>query len=421
MVQLQPPFLFEHVERLTRSRLRPRTLVVAGPFMGKSSILDRLEAGAHEAGDKGVRLDLERDERPEIPDGAAYVFVDNAHADEARFSELVDVLDGYGAHLRIVATSEHTPGAFADAVGVDKARGFTRLELDPWSHSLSDTRARHARAWETAWSMALDELRAAYPEAVLGTLPPTWIDRMFDLTTGHPALVEIAFELTVLTYESYLGADTTHEEVCKSLASVEPFLRTQLSARADVVADQVLGWIDEKAPELRSVLAESGEPRGISFEQERALRTAGLVHGTSDFLAWVAPDVLRPLVARRVVNQGFTQLASVAVNPDPGRPDVEGTVDVYPGTSRHVKIRLRGRGWRVFRELHEANGDVVSIEALLEKLEGANSPQIVRSAVQRITDRLKAQNAPRLIENHHGKGYAFAMPPPTTAERVTHA
>lgn len=397
MAEISPPFLLEGFARLALAPIPPGVLVVAGPSQGKTSLLDWLKGRQPDA----LRLDLADpgalDAQPAV--APAFLYLDNVHAGEAAFRALT----ARWPDARVVGTTERL------------FEGADRYDvLEPEHQSLADARRRHRTAWADAWHRAYPIVctqRAGQPAS--SDLPDRWIDDMFDVTTGHPALVDRAFRLTLNYFAG--RPDLSNGDVCAELMRDKSFLTSQLMGKAESVAERIVAWLDARgarADELRAAVLRPGQPDGLTLDQAKALRTAGLVHGPPDYLAWTSPDVLRPLVLRKLSGRGQATTPTIAIQAGPATNRQSGTLEIYPGTDGCIALNLRGRAWELVRTLHEANGCVVPIDKILEGMPGADTPQIVRSAVQRLTDRLKQTPAPKLIENYHGQGYALIPPQP---------
>lgn len=76
---------------------------------------------------------------------------------------------------------------------------------------------------------------------------------------------------------------------------------------------------------------------------------------------------------------------------------------------RESEISLKGTEWRIFKNIFEQKGGIVSL-AELKKCSGIEKDTSIRSALKRIDDKMKEGGFGSVIENVHGEGYRYHDP-----------
>ncbi len=398
----------------------PRLLLTSGPFMGKTTLLMELARAGNFAVLDGS-LVAERDELTltalldwENTQGQGLLIdnLDKALPEYAAAQARVDSKERDQPPRRVIATSRDQI-RLAELVGrrtLGRSQVPFRSEpLNPfpvnWEQNLS-------LGWTEAWQDILEVMGVddAGRELYSGsnqenTSYNDWVTHVATLTHGHPHLVGLAFNATAMAFEIALAEG---QELDFDTLQAEKWLESQLLDEALPSVEESISWVLSQNDGLARVLCEDTPPHGLSVLEEKLLRSAGLVRGASDDLGWVSPDVLGRLVREQVSGRGAaSQALRVQVRADPRQPDLSGVIEAFKNNQLQSELRVRGRGWRILQLLDANSNQVVSLSDLMSVAEGG-SEQSVRSAIQRMQERLKQSGLSGVLANEHGRGYRLS-------------
>ncbi|HNT64338.1 MAG TPA: winged helix-turn-helix domain-containing protein [bacterium] len=343
-----------------------------------------------------------------------------------KFEEMINRLDELFKRLtapdrqkRVYAAGTRKPQFFING----RDRKPESAQRSPWWQlfwSYIDMSWNHVlfNPWELGWKQNLsDWIEKRFAVAVQEPVWRLWAKLTISLTGGHPSLIKAAL------------AGLEHLARGEELTPVEKKLRSPFDVNES----------DERWLQTRHYLEDCLVQTGLN-RLRRALQSLWTISQSSrpevaGFLTRLAQDepIIPPYDVREILidhsviyldaESGSYQIpgdllkneilhlfppsedkAQITVQPDTAAPQRRGTMVLQVGQTP-MPIRLNGSTWRLLSLLHQQGGQVVSLDTLQKKLN--KTEYGVRSALQRLENKLKEVGADHLLENQRGKGYRF--------------
>lgn len=449
------PFLYQDlVDRiLSAERDWPRLLIQAGRGLGKSSLIKHLGEEL-----ESLQIDVEEVNRltpdPEgvianwatAPEGVLLIDDLDRLFNRSLEESLVSFGEEAEGEWRVIATAcrledmEENRGLF----GSTSINTFHLEKLDPWEFP-----GQAAGAIKDA----LPYLRALHqryrpdhrPHPMLTSEAPdlaeAWVDVITSVTEGLPSLVGASFDaLARLLFRhlelpsvdrGLLALPDTSSKLRLWKDSVRRYLADQIydSLEGMGVAQKAIYYFQQNSLDFEALVKLAQAAQGLDIADtrlRRSLKRSGLVYRHPRTgrlkvagaltcqrileiagLKWEDPAD-RGISGRADPSQQLAARQTFRISLQPGNePDEGGKLIVHdpPGLS---SLDLKGSEWTVLRAISEVSGgDTVPVEAIRESTQLA-SAAAVRSALQRLRDKLRQHDLGDLIETVRGKGFRLS-------------
>lgn len=463
------PFLYQElVERiLSSARDWPRLMIFAGRGLGKSGFLEYLEMEYEELG-----IDIEWvDKKTEEPEDAIRTWASNPKGIlliddldrifnrdvEKALHVLPEDADGTWrvivtvCRLEEIDRMEETLSWWGSAI----LNTFHREALDPWeipgqvSGAIKD---------------ALPLLRDVHQQAghgwplhpmLLGKTPDlveAWVDAILSTTEGHPALLHAAFNALarlLLRYpqmppyqQRLLNLPEDRAGLRQWQSDVRQYLMEEVykSAEGMGVIQKAIYYYRRNGKDFDALVELAGKEDGERIDDIRlrhSLRSSGLVYphpGTGHLK--VASTLARQKILeiaetmasaasqtstttptsattettkpRRAPSSKAKKRETFRISLEPGpNPDDGGTLRVHEPDG-FAPLEIRGSEWAVLRAIAEATGGETARVEAIRASASLETEASVRSALQRLRDKLRKHGLGDLIETVRGKGFRLS-------------
>ncbi|MBN1543821.1 winged helix-turn-helix transcriptional regulator [candidate division KSB1 bacterium] len=344
-----------------------------------------------------------------------------------RFEETVNRLDELFKRLtakgwRVYATGTRKPQYF-----LNMREGWGNVsESAPWWQmfwSYIDMSWDHFRfnPWKYGWESNLhDWLLANFSARLEESQLQLWGDLLVSLTGGHPSLLKAALlelqhllagkELTPLQQRLLQPFPESDTEIRR--AQTRRYLEDSLVLTGLKRLRRALQSLREMGqtsrPELSGFLIRlaQGEVVTPPYDVREILTDHAIIYLDEESGRYRIPgDLLTNEILRFF--PPAEHAPQMNVEADAAEPKRKGML-IYRQGPHALPLRLSGSSWQILNLLDQNKGQVVSVEQLQKELH--KSEYAVRSALQRLENKLKEIGADNLLENSRGKGYRLKTP-----------
>ncbi len=398
------PFLYRNLlDRLKETReFMPRVLIVGGPGLGKTTILNRFRQEV-ENDDSIVIDDLDRD----------FVKHTNAYSTSLKPDSTRAVIAAARNPEDLINTGDD---------GASLLRSFDIISLDPSASTVSpisvltSTHQRFKEERMNGESLVEDETLQIWRRAIL------------QASGGHPTLLKAGNDILLRLWAFFpdtlgfrekelLSKPPAQDEVEKYLESAT---RDFATAIVNPVVDRMAERNTTRLLEQLKALGSGDTWNGDATDRDDLLAT-GLVSPSEDGgLQPMCRPFRNAVQAHKATHNPYVTRRTTQTTAVSKRVEVawtlgstgnnEGSLQLHGEGNFPHSIPLRGGSWRLLGRLAEEQGGVVPIEALQADL-GLPSETAVRSAIQRLVRELRSASVEDLIENVHGQGYCLPLIP----------
>lgn len=298
---------------------------------------------------------------------------------------------------------------------------WTTIRLNPWAHDWRE----EMRQW----------LEGEYGGQIPPELLPVWIDVIGDLSGGHPYLL-IAVVQEVDDIYGSAEKSTAQRSLIEALdeqpaAEARDLIWAHLE---NIAIDRGLRRVRRSIQQLSDqstelhrdtwqtlvALAEhrTGDGDAVGdvsdYRQRELLINLGLCYATDHPKKLAIPgkmirqEIVKMARSAVPLTTGPASAAPAAggrvgLRPDPATPDRKGIVTLADG-GKGRRVALKGRSWQLLSLLADHPGEAVALNEMKDRL-GLKNDGAVRSAIQRLEQKLESANLRGLLQNEHGVGY----------------
>lgn len=289
------------------------------------------------------------------------------------------------SRVPIVMTAENVSRLYDAAEVRDTCSAFVLRavprNLEPWLHT-----------WKA-------DIRSAVRETIDSDshrLIDAWVDVIEKVTGGHPSLVNHA--LIVVRGSSSVEADTGE----LNPKVMYTYLFSQLEDDAEKLVEKAVRDYEVRRSEDLMQLIAAAKDRAITPPRS-ALQT-GMAYSTPLEGIVLADGLIREFVSRLSGQARIVETIEAVT--DPKLRD-RGELVVLRNGIRTAAITLSGAVWRLFKQLHAAHGETVSVATMKSSLRDRQTDAALTSALQRLRSELKSVNLSGSLQNVHGQGYRW--------------
>ncbi|MEE9303281.1 MAG: helix-turn-helix domain-containing protein [Thiotrichaceae bacterium] len=441
------PFLYQHqVNQLTY--LPEKTIIQAGPGMGKSVFIGRVHDAFQQEGKAAVFISSSKNNRKEAAkniidwctsDNDSILLVDNLHFvyDDKIENEFRNL---NSTEERIVIVTSSTPSR-ASFLGSGRYGLNEYKEKDnhpsPFntklngSLGLSPFASMWLSPWDGQWQNRIKEtIRSVLNnhmtniEKMVGQekikdfltedIQTYCIDKILDISGGHPILLH----RTINTFVRELVSEYTNEATNTNNAFVSSLfsgISTSLMENCSPRIYKALEWAEYLLPYdvYRSTLNELLNQEEPSNDYgKRVLHQAGIIcekTDKNDFVCEIIKEItknrLSMLSTSSVPHRSFNSECKVMLKPR-SADNLIGNIVCKAAGMADIVIELSPTEWDIIVELEKKEGKLVTVKELIKTL-NTDTEASIRSALQRLTGKLANAKLQAVITNIPRKGYSY--------------